>query len=57
MGVSEGRSMSRNARTSGDRGNPSPLLIYTTADGRIQIAAQVNFDTLWLKQQQMAELF
>jgi hypothetical protein len=49
--------MSRNARTSGDRGNPSPLLIYTTADGRIQIAAQVNFDTLWLKQQQMAELF
>ena len=37
--------------------SPSPLLIYTTADGRIQIAAQVSFDTLWLTQQQMAELF
>lgn len=37
--------------------SPSPLLIYTTADGRVQIAAQVSFDTLWLTQQQMAELF
>ncbi len=37
--------------------SPSPLLIYTSADGRIQIAAQVSFDTLWITQQQMAELF
>jgi hypothetical protein len=36
---------------------PTPLLIYATEDGRIQIAAQVSFDTLWLTQQQMAELF
>jgi len=36
---------------------PTPLLIYQTADGRIQIAAQVQADTLWLTQQQMAQLF
>jgi len=36
---------------------PTPLLIYQTADGRIQIAAQVQADTLWLTQQQMALLF
>lgn len=37
--------------------NPTPLLIYQTGDGRIQIAAQVQADTLWLTQQQMAQLF
>lgn len=36
---------------------PTPLLIYQTEDGRIKIAAQVQADTLWLTQQQMAELF
>jgi hypothetical protein len=36
---------------------PTPSLIYQTADGRIQIAAQVQADTLWLTQQQMAQLF
>ncbi len=33
------------------------LLIYQAADGRIKIAAQVSAQTLWLTQQQMAELF
>ena len=36
---------------------PSPLLIYPTEDGRIGIAAQPQADTLWLTQQQMAQLF
>lgn len=36
---------------------PTPLLIYQTDDGRIRIAAQVQADTLWLTQQQMAQLF
>lgn len=36
---------------------PSPLLIYPTEDGRIRIAAQPQADTLWLTQQQMAQLF
>ena len=36
---------------------PSSLLIYQAADGRIKIAAQVSAQTLWLTQQQMAELF
>lgn len=49
--------MSRNARDSGGRGTPSPLLICTAADGRVQIAAQLSAETLWLTQLQMAELF
>jgi len=36
---------------------PTPLLIYQTEDGRMRIAAQVQADTLWLTQQQMAQLF
>ncbi len=36
---------------------PTPMLIYQTVDGRIQIAAQVQADTLWLTQQQMTQLF
>jgi hypothetical protein len=36
---------------------PSSLLIYQASDGRIKIAAQVSAQTLWLTQQQMAELF
>jgi hypothetical protein len=36
---------------------PTPSLIYQTADGRIRIAARVQADTLWLTQQQMALLF
>lgn len=35
----------------------TPLLIYQSADGRIQIAPQVSAETLWLTQQQIAELF
>ena len=36
---------------------PTPLLSYQAADGRIQIAAQVQADALWLMHQQMAQLF
>jgi hypothetical protein len=36
---------------------PTPLLIYQTVDGRIQIAAQVLADALWLMHQQLAQLF
>jgi hypothetical protein len=36
---------------------PTPLLIYQAVDGRIQIAAQVQADALWLMHQQMAQLF
>jgi hypothetical protein len=33
------------------------LLIYQTEDGRIKIEARLDNETLWLTQQQMAELF
>ena len=36
---------------------PTPMLIYQTVYGRVQIAAQVQADTLWLTQPQVAQLF
>jgi hypothetical protein len=34
-----------------------PMLIYQTEDGRIKIEARLEGETLWLTQQQMADLF
>ncbi|MDD2720065.1 MAG: virulence RhuM family protein [Gallionella sp.] len=33
------------------------MLIYQTEDGRLKVEARLNNETLWLTQQQMAELF
>jgi prophage maintenance system killer protein len=33
------------------------IIIYTTQDGHIQIAVNLSHDTVWLSQQQMADLF
>lgn len=33
------------------------MLIYQTEDGRLRVEARLDNDTLWLSQQQMAELF
>lgn len=33
------------------------LLIYQTEDGRLKVEARLENETLWLTQQQMAELF
>lgn len=33
------------------------LLIYQTEDGRLKVEARLEHETLWLTQQQMAELF
>lgn len=35
----------------------SDIVIYTTQDGRIQLDVNLAHDTLWLSQQQMADLF
>ena len=35
----------------------SQLLIYQTEDGRLKVEARLENETLWLNQQQMAELF
>jgi hypothetical protein len=33
------------------------MLIYQTEDGRLKVEARLDNETLWLTQQQMAELF
>jgi len=33
------------------------MLIYQTEDGRLKVEARLENETLWLTQQQMAELF
>ena len=35
----------------------SEIVIYTSSDGQIQITVNLAHDTVWLSQQQMADLF
>ena len=35
----------------------SPIIIYQTDDGQMQIDVRMENETVWLSQQQMAELF
>lgn len=42
---------------SGDTALSGQMLIYQTEDGRLKVEARLDNDTLWLSQQQMAELF
>lgn len=35
----------------------SQMVIYTTSDGRVNLEVQINADTVWLTQQQMAQLY
>lgn len=37
--------------------NNAPIVIYQTADGQMQIDVRMENETVWLSQQQMAELF
>jgi hypothetical protein len=37
--------------------NEQPIILYTTDDGEISIALFTKDGTVWLNQQQMAELF
>lgn len=37
--------------------NNAPIVIYQTADGQMQIDVRMKNETVWLSQQQMAELF
>ena len=35
----------------------SQMVIYTTSDGRVNLEVQIDADTVWLTQQQMAQLY
>ncbi|MBO7595955.1 MAG: virulence protein RhuM/Fic/DOC family protein [Bacteroidales bacterium] len=37
--------------------NNAPIVIYQTADGQMQIDVRIENETVWLSQQQMADLF
>jgi hypothetical protein len=41
----------------GDTALTGQMLIYQTEDGRLKVEARLDNETLWLSQQQMAELF
>ncbi len=33
------------------------MVIYTTSDGKVNLEVQIDADTVWLTQQQMAQLY
>lgn len=37
--------------------NQSPILVYQTEDGRIRVDVRIEANTVWLNQNQLAELF
>ena len=37
--------------------NKSEIIIYQTEDGKVKIDCRLNYDTLWLTQAQIADLF
>ena len=37
--------------------NESSIVIYTTEDGQARLAVKIEGETVWLTQDQMAELF
>ncbi len=38
-------------------GNNSQIVIYTSSDGKVNLDVQIDADTVWLTQQQIAQLY
>lgn len=38
-------------------GSNSPIVIYTSSDGKVNLEVQINANTVWLTQQQIAQLY